>query len=274
MHGLNLYDYSARYYESAIGRFTTVDPLAEKYYSCSPYSYVGNNPVRITDPTGMDWYQYKNEEGKIATIWQEGKAETITVNEQSYSNIGETYSQTTGNVTYNYNQNDLQTIDYTTGARFQAQTSGTGCKIASDNMTRSSGANPSSGRSGEILMAKHNTNGQATTPTASANAGINRIESEVASGSAITIGVDYKAQQKHNLAPNGDGMTDHFVTVVGMTVNVETGTTTYRFYDPGSRVNGNSPTNTMSLRGGFLQGTVAFPAQNRDFKVTTVRKNR
>ncbi|MFV0327398.1 MAG: RHS repeat-associated core domain-containing protein, partial [Bacteroides xylanisolvens] len=26
MHGLNLYDYSARYYESTIGRFTTVDP--------------------------------------------------------------------------------------------------------------------------------------------------------------------------------------------------------------------------------------------------------
>ncbi|WP_370567610.1 RHS repeat-associated core domain-containing protein [Dysgonomonas sp. Marseille-P4677] len=32
MHQLNLYDYSARYYESAVGRFTSVDPLAEKYY--------------------------------------------------------------------------------------------------------------------------------------------------------------------------------------------------------------------------------------------------
>jgi RHS repeat-associated protein len=53
MHGLNLYDYSARYYESAIGRFTTVDPLAEKYYSISPYVYCGNNPLRFIDPTGM-----------------------------------------------------------------------------------------------------------------------------------------------------------------------------------------------------------------------------
>jgi uncharacterized protein RhaS with RHS repeats len=54
MHGLNLYDYSARYYESAIGRFTTVDPLAEKYYSCSPYVYTFNNPLRFTDPTGEE----------------------------------------------------------------------------------------------------------------------------------------------------------------------------------------------------------------------------
>ncbi|MDR1706665.1 MAG: hypothetical protein LBR46_01510 [Prevotella sp.] len=33
MHGLNMYDYSARYYESAIGRFTTIDPHAENYYA-------------------------------------------------------------------------------------------------------------------------------------------------------------------------------------------------------------------------------------------------
>jgi RHS repeat-associated protein len=52
MHQLNLYDYSARYYESAIGRFTSVDPLAEKYYGWSPYAYVMNNPLKYIDPTG------------------------------------------------------------------------------------------------------------------------------------------------------------------------------------------------------------------------------
>ena len=52
MHGLNMYDYSARYYESALGRFTSVDPLAENYYSWSPYNYGYCNPGRYIDPTG------------------------------------------------------------------------------------------------------------------------------------------------------------------------------------------------------------------------------
>lgn len=54
MHGLNLYDYSVRYYESAIGRFTSVDPMAEKYYSISPYAYCLNNPLKFIDPDGRD----------------------------------------------------------------------------------------------------------------------------------------------------------------------------------------------------------------------------
>lgn len=45
------------YRAETTSRFLTVDPLAEKYYSWSPYVYVGNNPILRTDPTGMDWYQ-------------------------------------------------------------------------------------------------------------------------------------------------------------------------------------------------------------------------
>ena len=55
MHGLDLYDYEARHYDAAIGRFTTVDPMAEKYYSISPYAYCGNNPVNRIDPNGQEF---------------------------------------------------------------------------------------------------------------------------------------------------------------------------------------------------------------------------
>jgi hypothetical protein len=37
----------------AIMRFTTLDPLAEKYYSISPYAYCGNNPVIYIDQNGL-----------------------------------------------------------------------------------------------------------------------------------------------------------------------------------------------------------------------------
>ena len=52
MHGLNEYDYGARHYDPAIGKFTTIDPLCEKYYHISPYAYCGGNPVNAVDVDG------------------------------------------------------------------------------------------------------------------------------------------------------------------------------------------------------------------------------
>ncbi len=56
----------ARYYDFRHGRFTSVDPLLESGRPNNPqtwnrYIYVGNNPLNITDPTGLDWYYNKEQ---------------------------------------------------------------------------------------------------------------------------------------------------------------------------------------------------------------------
>ena len=53
-HGLDWYDYGARHMTPDVGRFTTIDPMAEKYYNISPYAYCANNPINVIDPNGMD----------------------------------------------------------------------------------------------------------------------------------------------------------------------------------------------------------------------------
>ncbi len=68
MHGLDEYDSEARWFYPAIMRTTTIDPLAEKYYSISPYAWCGNNPVKFIDPDGLEWFWY-SVDGKADPTW-------------------------------------------------------------------------------------------------------------------------------------------------------------------------------------------------------------
>ena len=53
--GLNWYDYGARHYDPAVGRFITSDPLSEKDYFTSSYVYCGSNPINRIDKDGRIW---------------------------------------------------------------------------------------------------------------------------------------------------------------------------------------------------------------------------
>ena len=47
-------DFGSRQYDSYLGRWTTVDPLSEKYPGVSPYAYCADNPVMFVDEDGED----------------------------------------------------------------------------------------------------------------------------------------------------------------------------------------------------------------------------
>ncbi|MBO4488760.1 MAG: hypothetical protein J5741_03760 [Bacteroidales bacterium] len=93
--------FGSRYYSSDLSIWLSVDPMAAKYASLSPYNYCANNPVKLVDPNGEEIGDYFNEkghylgtdgidDGKIHII-QSNTWQLLKDNFSSVGNDGETY---------------------------------------------------------------------------------------------------------------------------------------------------------------------------------------
>jgi RHS repeat-associated protein len=94
VEGIGLYDYGARWYDPVVGRWTSVDPLAEASPYESPYVYVSDNPIFYLDPDGRYKYPansgYEQKYTKLSSFLQGGIKDLLGQTEirDALKNIG------------------------------------------------------------------------------------------------------------------------------------------------------------------------------------------
>lgn len=88
MHGLDWYEYGARFYDPALGRFHGVDRFAEKYASLTPYHYAANNPIYYIDVNGDSLWITHN----TGFLGLGGKQTLPYENGNLYNNDGSAYT--------------------------------------------------------------------------------------------------------------------------------------------------------------------------------------
>jgi len=108
--GLNVHDFHFRQYMQDLGRTTSLDPYAENYYSLSPYSFLGNNPLVFADPDGKDYGVYIDHEKNTINI----KSHYIVNSRDSelMNKVAKYYNDLSGNFVYTIGEG-IEAIGYT-----------------------------------------------------------------------------------------------------------------------------------------------------------------
>ena len=64
--------FGARYYNSDLSLWLSVDPMSDKYPSLSPYNYCAWNPMKLVDPDGQDISTHTDENGNVVAVYNDG----------------------------------------------------------------------------------------------------------------------------------------------------------------------------------------------------------
>ncbi|MET3034348.1 DUF4329 domain-containing protein [Flavobacterium johnsoniae] len=100
--GLNWDSFKWRNYDYAIGRFMSIDPLAEKYSFQSPYNFSENRVIDSRELEGLEAYRLFRTEKEAANNWgQQYAGKSIRENKEFGSTIGKS-TDAKGNVRYSY----------------------------------------------------------------------------------------------------------------------------------------------------------------------------
>jgi hypothetical protein len=121
-------------YDPALGRFMSIDPLAEDYAMQSPYVYAANNPVRYTEYNGMNPEDKVEEEEPQIEITEVTRNATNEVNSITYDKKTGSYtvSETTTVTTTVKGKSENSDGTVTTYTGTQTQTTNSTTVVNSD----------------------------------------------------------------------------------------------------------------------------------------------
>ena len=88
--GYDSYEMDFRHYNPALGRFNSIDPMAEERNWLNPYNFVQNNPILRVDPSGLlDDYGLDTETGELIFIKEtDDDTDTIYTGTTTYDEQG------------------------------------------------------------------------------------------------------------------------------------------------------------------------------------------